>query len=373
MDPLWYALPGLVIWTSILLLPWRPWSTRESLDADKEIVADLNRVSILIPARNESTCIARTLNSVACQGAVCKIVLVDDESTDDTVAIANNLNIGNLQIISGQPLPEGWSGKLWALEQGRKLINSEFTLLLDADIELLPGTIAALLRKADEADLQLVSLMALLRMESFWEKLLMPAFIFFFKLLYPFRLSNSGNRLIAAAAGGCILVRTDTLQDIGGFSTLRGALIDDCTLAGLIKNNNGRIWIGLTHSAISHRQYRHLQPIWSMVTRTAFTQLRFSTLLLVLCTLLMLMAFVLPVFALFCSDNAGILAALLTLFIMWGIYFPVLRYYRLSPLWVLLLPVVGTLYLCMTWSSAIRHWRGTSAKWKDRIYSRQAT
>jgi len=380
MDPFWYALPGLVIWTSILLLPWRPWSTRESLESIGDTDTDLNRVSVLIPARNEASVITRTLDSVARQGTVRKIVLVDDESTDGTAAAALALPAGNLDVIKGSPLPAGWSGKLWALEQGRRRINSEYTLLLDADIELASGTIATLVKKADAEKLQLVSLMASLRMESFWEKLLMPAFIYFFKLLYPFSLSNSENRPVAAAAGGCMLLRTDALQAIGGFGALRGALIDDCTLARLIKQNGGRTWTGLTHSVTSHRRYRDLQPIWAMVTRTAFTQLKYSPLLLLLCTLLMFAAFILPVAALLYghglagNGSAAVAAtAWSSLIIMCGTYLPVLRYYGLHPLRAALLPVAGTLYLGMTWASAARHWRGTRAEWKGRTYKRQPT
>ncbi len=369
----WLAVPGLIIWLIILLLPWRPWSTRESLDAAApDSLFDHACITVLIPARNEAESISATLDGLAAQNPQLKIILIDDQSTDQTAVIAKNKNLPNLTIISGQPLPEGWAGKLWALEQGRKLVTTELTLLLDADIQLLPGTLAALIRKLDEDNRDLVSLMARLRMESFWEKLLMPAFIFFFKLLYPFSLANSTSRWIAAAAGGCILVKTATLENAGAFAGLKQALIDDCTLARKIKDNGGRIWLGLTHSAVSLRPYDTLGIIWEMVARSAFTQLYYSWGLFVLCTLLMLAIFLLPVVALFSGNAPATFSAALTLFIMCICYLPVLRYYHLHPAWVISLPITGLLYLGMTWTSALRHMFSRGARWKGREYTRTA-
>ncbi|MBT7951577.1 MAG: glycosyltransferase [Gammaproteobacteria bacterium] len=372
MTTLWLVLPGFLIWFSILVLPWRPWSTRESLDANPSFSPGLSAVSVLIPARNEEEVITRTLTSLTHQGKLGEVILIDDQSSDETVKCAQGVDLPNLSIISGSPLAEGWSGKLWALEQGRQKVSSEYILLLDADIELEAGTIAALLEKMESNDLDMVSLMAFLRMQSFWELLLMPAFIYFFKLLYPFALSNSGSRLVAAAAGGCILVKTKKLDEIGGFATLKDALIDDCSLARHIKKSGGRIWTGLSHSAISHRCYDTLQTIWDMVARTAYTQLHYSVSLLLLCTLLMLLAFVLPVFTIFVTDLPILLVSVIAYLMMILSYLPTLKYYDLNPLWACTLPVTGALYLCMTWGSAVRHWRGTGAIWKNRAYARPA-
>lgn len=274
------ALPGLVIWSLVLCLPWRPWSTRESLDAEINEAHNLNpsQITVLIPARNEAEVIGKTLVSLKTQDESLKIILINDQSSDDTSNIALRAELESLNIISGEPLPDGWSGKLWALEQGRKKVETKYILLLDADISLAPGTLASLLQKIESERLDLVSLMAFLRMISFWEILLMPAFIYFFKLLYPFHLSNaSSNKMfskyVAAAAGGCILIRRKALEQIDGFNSLKDSLIDDCTLAHKIKANGGQIWIGLTHSAVSHRRYDTLQTIWNMVARTAYTQL----------------------------------------------------------------------------------------------------
>ncbi len=367
---LWLALPGLIIWLGILLLPWRPWSTRESLDAAPGIPENLATVTVLIPARNEEDVIERTLASLAEQGTLAEVILIDDQSEDSTVARARNTNLENLTIITGRPLAEGWSGKLWALEQGHEKVSTEFILLLDADIELESGTIPALLNKLLNSDLDMISLMAFLRMHSFWELLLMPAFVYFFKLLYPFAISNSRSKLVAAAAGGCILVRNSKLKEIGGFSALKDALIDDCSLARLIKQSGGRTWTGLTHSAISHRCYDRLETIWDMVARTAYTQLHYSVGVLLLCTLLMVLAFVLPVFSIIVTGVPIVLISMLAYLLMMISYLPVLRYYRRNPLWAFTLPVTGVIYLCMTWSSANRHWRGRGASWKNRTYVR---
>ncbi len=370
------ALPGLVIWSLILCLPWRPWSTRESLDAnvDESNKTDLSQITVLIPARNEAEVIAETLASLKRQDKSLKIVLIDDQSDDNTSNIAHQARLKNLNIITGAPLPEGWSGKLWALEQGRKYADTEIILLLDADITLVPGTIASLYQKLNSEQLDLVSLMAFLRMNSFWEIFLMPAFIYFFKLLYPFHLSNASSdtlfsKHVAAAAGGCILVRKEALEKIGGFTALKDSLIDDCTLARKIKTSGGRTWIGLTHSVLSHRKYDSLQTIWNMVARTAYTQLHYSPLLLLLCTLIMLIIFVLPLISLFLSGFTIKITALLTILIMATTYLPTLKFYERSPAWSITLPLIGIIYLLMTWTSALRYISGSGSSWKQRQYS----
>ena len=369
MDPIWLVLPGLCIWGIILLLPWRPWSTHETLDAEPGGDDDLNEITVLIPARNEARYIVETLRSLADQGRNHRILLIDDESGDDTVAQARSLDLPNLEIISGAPLAHGWSGKLWALEQGRQQAHSKYLLLLDADIQLQPGLIPALLAKLKRENLSFVSLMAFLRMETGWEKMLMPAFIYFFKLLYPFRLSNSPSKLVAAAAGGCILINRQTLDDIGGFTAVKSELIDDCALARRVKDSGHRTWIGMTHSALSQRHYNDLQSIWEMVARTAFTQLRYSTLLLLLCTFLMLSAFVTPAAGLFTGLLVWVIFSIFNYLLMAISYFPTLKYYSVNALWACTLPVTGLLYLLMTWWSAINHWRGIGAYWKGRTYT----
>nr|MBL0715218.1 hypothetical protein [Desulfobacterales bacterium] len=241
-------------------------------------------------------------------------------------------------------------------------------LLLDADIELKPGILSKLRREMMKKQIHLISLMAYLRMVSPWEKLLMPAFIYFFKLLYPFRLSNSDFPWVAAAAGGCILLRTDMLKAIGGLAAIRGQLIDDCALARKIKSMGGRTWIGLTHSALSLRAYDRPGVIWRMVARTAFHQLRYSITLLLLLTGVMILMFGLPVVGLlFPWVTAGILSLCAFITMMLG-YIPTLKFYHLSWKWAFLMPLIGLLFLAMTWTSAIRFWQGKGAKWKGRSY-----
>lgn len=363
------AFVPLFIWCSILLLPWKPWRTKEVLDADPGADADpLQELTVLIPARNEAQVIDRTLRGVRAQGPDLRIILVDDQSTDDTARTARQSGSASLLIIEGQPPPQGWSGKLWALEQGLKQVHSEWVLLLDADIELAPGIVSLLLKKAKTEGLEFISLMARLRMQGFWERLLMPAFIYFFKLLYPFRRSNTPSSKVAAAAGGCILLETALLRRLGGFEPIRDALIDDCALAGAAKSLGAHTWIGLTHSAKSLRAYGGFREISNMVARTAFYQLRYSVSLLFFLTLAMTLLFWIPVVGFgFPSTGAKILSAL-SLTAMMASYLPTLRFYGLPMGWSAALPLVGTLYLAMTWISAIRFWRGLGARWKGRAY-----
>ncbi len=362
------VLPGLLIWTSILLLPWRPWSTRESLDSLASVKnRDLSEITVLIPARNEALTIKETLSALKDQGNNLNVILVDDQSTDNTAKIAKSINLENLSIISGSEPREGWSGKLWALEQGRQHVKTPYLILLDADIVLEKNLIPVVLEKTRTEQLQMLSLMAFLKMKTFWEKLLMPAFIFFFKLLYPFHLSNKPNSWIAAAAGGFIFIETKILEELGGFECIKNELIDDCSLAKQVKKNKHKIWTGMTHSAISIRSYETLSSIWQMVARTAYTQLLYSPLLLLLCTFLMIMAFGLPVVALL--HNQSVIFGLLILGLQVLCYLPTLRYYSMNPSYALVLPLIGVLYLVMTWSSAYRYYFAKGANWKGRYYN----
>ena len=381
-----------LLWLIVLLLPWRPWSTRERLEAaHSPQPPELDDVAVLIPARNEAQVLPRCLGALAGQGSRLKVVVVDDQSNDGTAAVARSLadDPGNsfaaLSVVDGGPLPAGWSGKVWALEQGSRCLDRPLTLLLDADIEIAPGLIAALRQKLGTGEFGLVSLMAEVPTERFWEKLLLPAFVYFFKLLYPFRLSNSPGARVAAAAGGCVLLKTEALADIGGFAALRDALIDDCRLALLVKRQGYRTWIGLTHSARSRRSSLGLGEIWAMVERTAYTQLGYSVLWLAVCTVLMLIAFVVPVVAaggwfwVPQSDaQAGmpgveggrmaLVLAVIAMGAMVAAYVPTLRFYGLPWVWGAAMPAIGTLFLAMTWSSALRYWRGRRSQWKSRVY-----
>jgi hopene-associated glycosyltransferase HpnB len=364
------AAIGAFIWLAIMLLPWRPWDTREVVDAASTSPDDdLSDITVLIPARNEAEVIGATLKSLKTQGNDLAIIVVDDRSTDGTATVAQTSGIQNLRIVTGEPLPADWSGKLWALDQGIRRVNTPLTLLIDADIELRPGIVGGLRKKLKENHLHFISLMAQLHMVSFWERLLMPAFVYFFKMLYPFRLSNSSFTRVAAAAGGCILLETRLIDEIGGFEAIRQELIDDCALAWRIKSLGYQTWIGLTHSVRSLRSYENLPGIWNMVARTAFCQLRYSAMLLGGTTAIMLMVFWLPVAGLFFPAasakilSAGALGALILS------YQPTLKFYHRSKGWALALPLIAAFYLAMTWSSAIRFWAGAGSPWKGRFYT----
>lgn len=367
---IWIALPvpGLLMWLSVCLLPWRPWSTHPRLEVSRDDLDALDDVTALIPARNEAELVGSTLRAVLNQGSGLRAVLIDDSSDDGTAAVARSLGDARLRVIPAPPAPPGWSGKLWALEQGLALVDTPLTLLLDADITLSPGLVPTLRRHLQDQRLTLASLFVELRMHSVWERLLVPAFGYFFRLLYPFRLSNTPGRRAAAAAGGCILVETAALRRLGGFAAFHDALIDDCELARRVKAGGGRTWIGLTRSARSRRAYPTLASLWDLVARCAYTELGYSLPRLALCTLLMLLAFCAPVAGLFAPNIVARLIGAGALAAMMMSYLPTLRYYGRGIAWALALPAIGALYLAMTWSSAVRYWRGTRSRWKGRAY-----
>jgi hopene-associated glycosyltransferase HpnB len=366
---IYLATIGAFFWLVILFLPWRPWDIREVMDSTPACPdLDLSDITVLIPARNEAEVIATTLSTLNNQGHDLAMVVVDDRSTDGTFAVAQASGVQNLRVISGEPLPAEWSGKLWALEQGFRHVNTPLALLLDADIELRPGIVQALRQKLEENHLQLVSVMAHLRMVNLWERLFMPAFVYFIKMVYPFRLSNSSSTRVAAAAGGCILLETRLIEEIGGFKAIRNELIDDCALAKRVKALGYRTWIGLTHSVHSLRSYEDLADIWNMVARTAFCQLRYSAILLAGTTIIMLLVFWLPIAGLFFPATIAKIISACALAAMILSYLPALKFYGQSRSWALLLPLIATLYLAMTWSSAIRFWAGSGSPWKGRFY-----
>ena len=362
------------IWLVLLALPWRPWSTRERLAALPSAVgSDFSDVTALIPARDEASYIAANLTALVAQDSLERIVLIDDQSNDGTGDVARALAIGNLTVVSGSTPPPDWSGKLWALEQGFAHVTSRYTLLLDADIELKPGILTALKARMAQDELELVSVMAHLHMQTAWEKLLLPSFIYFFKLIYPFALSNDPASRVAAAAGGCILIDSSMLRSIGGFSALRSAIIDDCTLARLVKLAGGRTWIGLSHDARALRPYDSLNHIWNMVARTAYTQLHYSTIVLALCSALLILSFIVPVAGIISGTGIVKFIGIATLAAMGLTYLPTVQFYGLPPVWILSLPLAACLFLAMTWTSAIRYWRGERTRWKERSYARAAT
>ncbi len=367
----WWILPAVSasLWGIVLFLPWRPWTCAEVLEArEGDCVHDLDDITVLIPARNEEKTIGRVLHHLLRQGRGLKVVLIDDESEDGTRRMAAAVDDG-ITIVTGKPLPPGWTGKLWALEQGRAYVRTRLTALLDADIALEDGTLATMRREMLKRRLSMLSLMAAPAMERMWEKVMMPAFIYFFKMVYPFSLANRPTSRVAAAAGGCMLLDTRILSEVGGFAAVRGAIIADCSLASIFKRAGHPVWIGLTHTATSLRS-GGLRDLGDMIARTAYTQLHYSFPALLGCTAALLAVYWLPVIGLMLPGTASTVAALAALSLMAVTYLPVLRFYRRSPLWSLAQPLISAWYLLMTWLSAIRYWRGERSRWKGRSYPR---
>jgi hopene-associated glycosyltransferase HpnB len=380
---------SLLIWIGLLTLWGQFWQTDQQLEVVETQLEKLPSVCAVIPARNEADLLPKTLRSLLCQNypGSFTIFLVDDHSTDGTAEVAQQtaqaLNKDEqLHVITAQALPPGWSGKLWAMEQGInkaiEILEPDYLLLTDADIEHDPVNLHQLVAKAEQENLELVSLMVRLRCENFWEKLLIPAFVFFFQKLYPFRWVNNPQKSIAAAAGGCILIRTAALKRIGGIQVIRQALIDDCALADAIKSVKSssppspKIWLGLSSSTHSLRPYLSLSPIWDMVARTAFTQLNYSPLLLTGTLVGMILVYIVPPLGLIVGALTGNWLVALTGLSAWLLmslaYVPMIRFYQ-CPLWLAFcLPIIAFLYTLMTLDSGLRYWQGRGGAWKGRVY-----
>lgn len=327
-------------------------------------------VCVVIPARNEESVIAQAIDSLTRQSA--HIIVVDDHSSDRTAEIAREH--GAIVIAAG-PLPAGWSGKLWAISEGLKHtatspntgLAPDYLLLTDADIVHSPNNIAELVARAETEKLDLVSLMVMLRCRSLAETLLIPAFVFFFFMLYPPAWVSDPRRRTAAAAGGCILIRPSALDRIGGIETIRGAIIDDCALARAVKRTGGRIWLGLTQDTISLRDYKTFAEIRAMIARTAFAQLRHSTILLALTILGMAIIYLAPPLLLLSGRPLPAVFGLAAWLLMMIAFTPALKFYGRSPAWAPLLPVVALFYMSATVDSARAYWSGHGGVWKDRI------
>ncbi|MBD2666172.1 glycosyl transferase, family 2 [Richelia sinica FACHB-800] len=379
-------LLSLAIWLVLLVFWGQFWRVDQRLETGREVLdatVNLPSVCVVMPARNEVDVIPLSLRSLLLQdypGTV-NIVLVDDQSSDGTASCAEGVAYAldqsqKLHIVRTQSLPAGWTGKLWAMEQGVQAaakFTPDYILFTDADIEHHVKNISQLVTKAVGEDLDLASIMVRLRCQSFWEKLLIPAFVFFFQKLYPFRWVNNPKKSTAAAAGGCILIRTEALQRIGGLQVIHQALIDDCSLAHAVKSSQGKIWLGLSTLTYSLRPYDSLETIWNMVARTAYTQLNYSPWLLLGSVLGMTLVYLLPplgiIVGLVMGNGAIALIGFFTWLLMSGAYFPMVRFYKCSPGFAFTLPVIGLLYTLMTVDSAIRHWQGRGGAWKGRVYA----
>jgi hopene-associated glycosyltransferase HpnB len=367
-----------LVWLYLLLARGGFWLARER-DDERPFPPPGQWPSVVavVPARNEAEVIGQSMESLLRQDypGSFRIVLVDDNSDDGTGATAMRLtedqrHQGRLDIVSGSRLPEGWTGKLWAMQQGvqRALAGDEkpdYFLLTDADIGHTPDNLRALVARAERERLVLVSLMAELTCTTWAERTLIPAFVFFFQMLYPFSWVAQKRRKLAAAAGGCMLVKRDAFERAGGIAAIRAELIDDCALARRLKQQ-GAIWLGLTRRARSLRPYGGFLQIGRMISRSAYTQLRYSPLLLAGTVVGMLILCVAPpVLALFASGAARWSG--LCVWLLQALAFqPMLRFYRLSSLWGIALPLIGSAYLLFTVQSALETWRGRGGMWKGR-------
>jgi hopene-associated glycosyltransferase HpnB len=383
------SLGGLAcaVWVYLLAARGGFWRASQRDDGAAHPSADPTawpHVAIVMPARDEEDVIGPTVASLLRQdyGGNFSLIVVDDHSSDRTAieaaraanAIETAGSPRTLAVLTAPPLPGGWTGKLWAVFNGIKHASTlpeppEYLLLTDADIRHAPDTLTELVRRALRERTVLTSLMAKLRCQSLAERALMPAFIFFFQMLYPFAWVNRADRSTAAAAGGCMLVHCGALASAGGVEAIRGELIDDCALARLLKPQ-GPIWIGLTERAQSIRAYRSIGDIGHMVTRTAYAQLGFSRWWLACTTAAMTLTYVAPpALSLLGSGIPQLLGGL-----AWAgmalAFQPILRFYRVSPWWGLALPAIATAYLVFTLASGYQHMRGRSGSWKGRVHWR---
>jgi hopene-associated glycosyltransferase HpnB len=359
------AAVSLVAWLWLALVWGRFWRTDQRLPT--RIRPDgWPEVAVVVPARDEAAMLPQTLPSLLSQdyAGSLRVIVVDDGSVDGTGTIARTL--GAEVVDAGDP-PHGWTGKLNAMRRGiEQAPEAEFFLFTDADIAHAPSSLTALVSAS--AGLDLVSQMARLRVRTVWERLVVPAFVYFFAMLYPFRWVNQPGSRTAAAAGGCSLVRRAALERAGGLEAVRGAVIDDVAIARLIKRSGGRIWLGLADCVDSVRPYPRLADLWGMVARSAFSQLRYSAMLLIGTVLALTVVFVVPVAALAGGAAAAILGGTAWL-IMALTFVPMLRYYRQPVVLALALPFTSVLYMLMTLDSARRHSAGKGAAWKGRTYS----
>jgi hopene-associated glycosyltransferase HpnB len=375
LSPTFLAAIPLAIWIYLFLARGNFWQLREDALKPKTL-GNWPRVVAVVPARNEAATVSQTLLSLLKQDypGGFSIIIVDDHSEDGTAALAQKVANESgasqrVKIHSATPLAPGWTGKLWALNEGIELAASqlpEFLWFTDADIEHAPDTLRRLVSRAETESLDLASLMVLLQAKTIPEHLLIPPFLYFFLMLYPPRWIADPNASTAGAAGGCILLRRNVLAPIGGIASSRGEVIDDCALARAVKRNSGRIWMGLTRTSASLRSYGTFAEIRDLIARAAFTQLHYSFALLI-ATLAGLFATYLLAWTLFFAypGEAWVLVDT-AIALMTATFLVTVRFYNLSAAWALTLPVAAVFYGYATCVSAARYWLGRGGQWKGR-------
>jgi hopene-associated glycosyltransferase HpnB len=372
------AALSLLIWLGLFFFNghfWQIWIA----DADRENVGEplaWPSVAAVVPARNEAETIAETVSALARQNYPGEflIVVVDDHSEDGTGDLARKAaeksgSATKIRVVAAPELIAGWTGKLWALQAGVDAANSskpDFFWFTDADIVHAPDTLQRLISRAENNQLDLTSLMVLLQARSFAEKLIIPPFLYFFLMLYPPRRIADAKSRMAGAAGGCILLRGNALERIGGLAAIRNEIIDDCSLARAVKRGGGKIWMGLTRASVSLRRYSQWSELQNMIARTAFTQLNYSALRLIGTLAGLLLTFVAPIVFTFSTNPRIWVPALLAWCLMSASFLPTAVFYRLSPVWSPFLPVAALFYSYATFLSALRYWLGRGGQWKGR-------
>jgi hopene-associated glycosyltransferase HpnB len=375
------ALIPLLIWAYLIVGRGGFWLARERDDRNEPKPPGEDfawpSVAAVVPARDEADVIATSIGSLLAQDypGEFRVILVDDSSSDGTAGVASHIaktapHGSRLTILKGAPLAAGWTGKLWAMKQGIAAASEDgpapkYLLLTDADIAHTPDNLRELVTRAEAGGLTLTSLMAKLSCVNIAERLLIPAFVYFFDMLFPFGQVNDPKSTIAAAAGGVMLAKASALEAAGGIAAIRAAIIDDCALGAVMKQQ-GPIWLGLTERAHSLRPYGSIGEIGRMISRSAYAQLNYSPWLLSGTLLGMLLTYLAaPLITLFAPGPWWLLGLA-----AWGLmtlsFAPMLRFYRRSPLWALALPVIGGLYTLFTVQSAIDVWRGRGGVWKGR-------
>jgi hopene-associated glycosyltransferase HpnB len=369
-----FGFVPLLIWLYLLLLHRGFWLLRER---DTQPVAEATAwpsVVAVVPARNEADVIQQCIASLVAQDypGSFHVVLVDDLSDDGTADLARGLASSRLTVLTGSARPPGWTGKLWAMSQGSDhaaTFAPEFLWFTDADIAHSPDNLRQLVARAEDGGKVLVSLMARLHCRSTAEHFLIPAFVFFFDMLFPFGAVNDPRSKVAAAAGGCMLARRTALEKAGGIAAIRHNIIDDCALGRAMKVQ-GPVWLGLTDRAVSLRAYPHISDIRHMVTRTAYAQLGYSPLVLAGTLLGLAMVYLAPVMTALFAWGVSQLAGYVTWFVMALMYQPILRFYRVGFWWGILLPLIGVFYAAFTLESAFQHWAGKGGMWKGRAQAK---
>ncbi|GAC1619410.1 MAG: glycosyltransferase [Candidatus Acidiferrum sp.] len=369
---------SVAIWMILFFGRGGFWRLRE-FDGDREGIfapAAWPGVIAIVPARNEAATIGQSVASLVGQeyAGEFRVVVVDDHSDDGTAEMAlcsarGNSGISRIMVHSAPPLPAGWTGKLWAMNEGVKAANAsvpEFYWFTDADIVHSPDTLRRLVARAEGNALDLTSLMVQLQAKTLPERALIPAFLYFFLKLYPPRWIADPQARTAGAAGGCILLRGTALEKICGLASIRSEVIDDCALARRVKRSGGRLWMGVTRSSVSLRSYENWGELRDMIARTAFTQLGYSSLLLAATLLGLLLTYIAPIFLLVSGNAEARLLGLAASALMTISYLPTVRFYRLSPLWAPTLPFAALFYSYATCLSAVRFWLGRGGQWKGR-------